>query len=46
MKEITVKWLCLDQGNKLPGYEIFNWYGSAALPEYLPASGRIRKSNP
>lgn len=32
--------------NKLLGYEIFNWYGSAALPEYLPASDKIWKSNP
>jgi uncharacterized protein YciI len=32
--------------NKLLGCEIFTWYGSAALPEYLPASGKIWKSNP
>lgn len=27
-------------------YEIFTWYGSAALPEYLPFSDKIWKSNP
>lgn len=27
-------------------YEIFNWYGSAALPEYLPVSDKIWKSKP
>jgi uncharacterized protein YciI len=26
--------------------ELFNWYGSAALPEYLPFSEKIWKSNP
>ena len=31
--------------NKLLDFEIFNWYGSAALPEYLPFSDKIWKSN-
>ncbi|MGJ1196497.1 DUF6265 family protein [Sphingobacterium spiritivorum] len=26
--------------------ELFNWYGSAALPEYLPASDKIWKQKP
>lgn len=30
--------------NGLLDYEIFTWYGSAALPEYLPASDKIWKS--
>ena len=32
--------------NELLEYEIFTWYGSAALPEYLPFSDKIWKSNP
>jgi len=32
--------------NELLDYEIFTWYGSAALPEYLPVSDKIWKSNP
>ncbi len=32
--------------NKLLDYEIFTWYGSAALPEYLPYSDKIWKSKP
>lgn len=32
--------------NKLLDYEIFNWYGSAALPEYLPYSDKIWKLKP
>lgn len=31
---------------KLLDYEIFTWYGSAALPEYLPYSDKIWKSKP
>jgi uncharacterized protein len=31
--------------NELLEYEIFPWYGSAALPEYLPFSNKIWKSN-
>lgn len=27
-------------------YEIYTWYGSAALPEYLPISDRIWKKKP
>lgn len=32
--------------NGLLDYEIFTWYGSAALPEYLPFSEKIAKKNP
>lgn len=32
--------------NGLLDYEIFSWYGSAALPEYLPTSDKIWKSKP
>ena len=32
--------------NGLLDYEIFTWYGSAALPEYLPFSEKISKSKP
>lgn len=32
--------------NGLLDYEIFTWYGSAALPEYLPASDKIWKLKP
>jgi len=32
--------------NELLDYEIFTWYGSAALPEYLPYSDKIWKSKP
>ena len=32
--------------NRLLDYEIFTWYGSAALPEYLPVSDKIWKKNP
>lgn len=32
--------------NGLLDFEIFNWYGSAALPEYLPFSDKIWKVNP
>lgn len=32
--------------NGFLGYEIFPWYGSAALPEYLPASDKIWKEKP
>ena len=32
--------------NQLLDYHIFNWYGSAALPEYLPFSDRIWKMKP
>lgn len=30
--------------NELLDYEIYNWYGPAALPEYLPFSDKIWKS--
>lgn len=32
--------------NGLLDYEIFTWYGSAALPEYLPFSEKIWKAKP
>lgn len=32
--------------NGLLDYEIFNWYGSAALAEYLPVSDKIWKIKP
>lgn len=32
--------------NGLLDFEIFTWYGSAALPEYLPVSDKIWKSKP
>jgi len=32
--------------NGLLDYEIYNWYGSAALPEYLPYSDKIWKLKP
>jgi uncharacterized protein YciI len=32
--------------NGLLDYEIYGWYGSAALPEYLPFSDKIWKSKP
>ncbi len=32
--------------NGLLDFEIFNWYGSAALAEYLPFSDKIWKVNP
>ncbi|WP_231390087.1 DUF6265 family protein [Sphingobacterium pedocola] len=30
----------------LLAYELFNWYGSAALPEYLPSADKIWKLSP
>lgn len=32
--------------NGLLDFEIFTWYGSAALPEYLPFSDKIWKTKP
>lgn len=32
--------------NKLLDYEIFTWYGSAALPEYLPVADKIWRLKP
>lgn len=32
--------------NGLLGFEIIDWYGSAALPEYLPVADKIWKINP
>lgn len=46
--EEAVELLQTDPGikNGLLDYEIFTWYGSAALPEYLPFSNKIWKSKP
>ncbi|MBK9290043.1 MAG: hypothetical protein IPM52_00170 [Bacteroidetes bacterium] len=46
--EEAVKLLQTDPAikNGLLDYEIFTWYGSAALPEYLPFSDKIWKSKP
>mgnify|MGYP003582665146 CR=1 FL=1 len=40
-------WLATDPAvsSKLLDAEIFNWYGSAALPEYLPYHDKIQKRN-
>ena len=43
-KEILQTDLAIKNG--LLDYEIFTWYGSAALPEYLPFSDKIWKSKP
>lgn len=32
--------------NRLLDYEVFNWYGSSALPEYLPVSDKVWKLKP
>lgn len=32
--------------NELLAYDIYNWYGSAALPEYLPYADKIWKIKP
>ncbi len=32
--------------NELLDYEVYTWYGSAALPEYLPFSDKIWKIKP
>ena len=32
--------------NRLLDFEIFTWYGSAALPEYLPVSDKIWRLTP
>ncbi len=32
--------------NRLLDFELFTWYGSAALPEYLPFSDKIWRSKP
>jgi uncharacterized protein YciI len=43
-KEILQTDLAIKNG--LLDYDIFTWYGSAALPEYLPFSDKIWKINP
>ncbi len=47
-KEELISLLMQDSAikNKLIDFEIYNWYGSAALPEYLPFSEKIWKKNP
>lgn len=42
VKELLLTDLAIKNG--LLDYEIFTWYGSAALPEYLPFSDKIWKS--
>lgn len=44
VKELLKTDLAIENG--LLDYEIFTWYGSAALPEYLPASDKIWRSKP
>jgi uncharacterized protein YciI len=41
-------WLQTDPAvtEKLLDAELFNWYGSAALPEYLPYHQKIQKTQP
>lgn len=40
-------WLATDPAisSKLLDAEVFNWYGSAALPEYLPYHNKVQKSS-
>ncbi|WAC40628.1 YciI family protein [Pedobacter sp. SL55] len=40
-------WLATDPAvsAKLLDADIFNWYGSAALPEYLPYHDKVQKTN-
>lgn len=47
-KEEAVNLLMSDPAieNRLLDYEIYTWYGSAALPEYLPISDKIWKLKP
>ncbi len=33
-------------GSGLLAFEVFEWYGSAALPEYLPASDKVWRRKP
>jgi uncharacterized protein YciI len=43
-KELLQTYLAIK--NRLLDYEIFTWYGSAALPEYLPFTDKIWRSKP
>ena len=45
--EEAKNWLTTDPAvsAKLLDAEIFNWYGSAALPEYLPYHDKVQKSS-
>lgn len=47
-KEEAEKWVKTDPAVQAGvfGYEIFPWYGSAALPLYLKHHGEISKENP
>ena len=47
-KEELISLLMQDSAikNKLLDYEIYTWFGSAALPEYLPFSDKIWRKNP
>lgn len=42
--ELLVTDLAINNG--LLDYDIYTWYGSAALPEYLPFSDKIYKVKP
>lgn len=44
VKEILNTDLAIKNG--LLDYDVFTWFGSAALPEYLPSSEKIWKTNP
>lgn len=44
VKELLQEDLAIKNG--LLNYDIFTWYGSAALPEYLPFSDKIWKIKP
>ena len=39
MQDLAIK-------NGILAYDLYTWYGSAALPEYLPISDKIWKQNP
>ena len=47
-KEEAESWLKTDPAVEAGvfGYEIFKWYGSAALPTYLPNHDKVAKENP
>jgi uncharacterized protein YciI len=47
-KEQTLEWLKGDDAIKAKVFdvELYNWYGSAALPAYLPVHSKIEKSQP
>jgi len=45
--EEAKNWLATDPAvnAKLLEFDIFNWYGSAALPEYLPFHDKVQKTS-